>query len=86
MSIRLRVIVEIEYGGATDEDDQDLRDHLATWIHSSTRSGMLIDERLEARDIEVMQVASACERLEDAPPEGPPNEEVSKGGEIREKT
>lgn len=75
MSVRMRVILEIVYDGATDEEDEEIRSHLASFVHASAASGMLTNDTLDAQNVKVTDVAAACERLLDAPPE-PESEEA----------
>lgn len=62
--MRFRLIIEMDYPGAEEHEEQMIRDHLSSVVHATAESGML-----EAEGVPALQVAAACERLADPEPD-----------------
>lgn len=62
--MRFRLIVEIEYDGADEKDEERLRGQLSSLVHTAASSGMFTDG-VEELGITASQIAAACQRLEE---------------------
>lgn len=61
--MRYRLAIEIEYADATEEHDDEIRLHLASFVHAAASSGMLTSEALDLDEVVIEQLGVFLERL-----------------------